>query len=46
MPRHGFVRIAVCSPRVTVGHPAHNVAAIVAQLAEVAAADVVVFPEL
>ncbi len=46
MPRHGFVRIAVCSPRVTVGHPAHNAAAIVAQLAEVAAADVVVFPEL
>jgi NAD+ synthase (glutamine-hydrolysing) len=46
MPRHGFLRVAVCSPPVAVAHPARNAAAIAGQLAAVADADVVVFPEL
>ena len=46
MNAFGFVRVAVCSPRVAVGNPAANAAAIVDMLGAVADADVVVFPEL
>ncbi|MFM8284080.1 MAG: NAD(+) synthase [Planctomycetaceae bacterium] len=46
MPRHGFHRIAVCSPPVHVADPARNATAIVSQVRQVGDADVVVFPEL
>ncbi len=46
MNRFGFVRVAVCSPRVTVAAPAPNVASTVAMLESVRDADIVVFPEL
>ncbi len=46
MNRFGFLRVAVCSPRVTVAAPARNVAATIAMLDSVRDADIVVFPEL
>lgn len=43
---HGFIRVAVCSPKVNVGNPDKNVENILEVLANVGDASVVVFPEL
>jgi NAD+ synthase (glutamine-hydrolysing) len=46
MNKHGFARIAVCSPKVAIGNPVVNRERIAAMAAEYGAADVVAFPEL
>jgi|688.fasta_scaffold17329_12 NAD+ synthase (glutamine-hydrolysing) len=42
----GFVRIAVCSPKISVGNPRNNYSQIASLLDQNADADIVVFPEL
>lgn len=46
MDKFGFVRIAVCSPRVAVANPGKNADHIMQMLAQTSDAGVVVFPEL
>lgn len=46
MNKYGFVRIAVCSPIVSVGNPDKNVSRIAWYIESLTDADIVVFPEL
>jgi NAD+ synthase (glutamine-hydrolysing) len=44
--RHGFVRLAACTPRVVIGDPATNAKSIIEIIKEAREANVLVFPEL
>ena len=46
MNKHGFARVTVCSPKVSVGNPDANTMRMAEQLHQCRDSDVVVFPEL